>query len=650
MSSKKAALVLFSLLLAGFRAVAQDAPENAKQSDSTKDPDPANKPKDIVISASRMDESTRDVASDITVIPSADLQKAQHRMVADALREVAAVDINRTSGPGTLTAVFMRGADPGDTLVLIDGVIVNDPISNDRSYDFANLTTDNIQRIEVLRGPQSVLYGSDAVGGVISIITRQGSGDPHASLSLEGGSFGSYRGALGVSGGSTLVNYSFGASHFQTAGIKSSFPGDQDRDGYRNDTFSGKVGVTPCSWFNLDVVARGTQSSTDLDNGGGPQPDDPHRVLSVDQWLFRVAPRIRLFDDLWEQTLAFSLSTYDTHDDSPPDANTSAYAFSVFRSRLLLLDWQNTLRLSDAHAFVLGLAYRQESGSSSTASFDPVFGPFVSVMNNETAWIGSAYGEYRLHLWDRLTATAGARLDDHKEFGSRGTYRGTLAYVVEETDTKLRSTIGTGFKAPSLFELFSSFGDPNLKPEQMMGWDAGFDQGIAGRVVIGSVSYFRNNFRNLIDFDSATNKFLNVGRAGTSGVETALKILPLKDLEIRLSYTFTDTKDKDTGEELVRRARHKAAARVDYAVTEKLHVNASYLYVGARKDFDFSTFPTSLVTLPDYALLNLAASYKITEKIDLFIRGDNILDRRYQEVLGFPTPGAGVYGGASIEF
>lgn len=646
MLSKKAGLVVAFSLAALFRATAQDRSQGRDQSV------PKNLDQEVVITASRMDEATRDVGSDITVIPGTDLKNAQQRMLSAALREVAALDVNQTGGQGGLTAVFMRGANPGQTLVLIDGVPVNDPISADRSFDFANLTTDNIERIEVLRGPQSVLYGSDAIGGVINIITRQGEGDPHALLTLEGGSLATYRGSVGVSGGSNEISYSFTGSHSQTRGFPSllSDQGSHERDGYRNETFSGRIDVRPISWFDLDIVARGSESHVDIDTQSGAVENDANHVLLTEQWLFRLAPRLHLFDTLWEQTLAFSVSTYDTHDDNPPSSGGGAYAFNVFRSRQILLDWQNTLRPDGIETLIFGLTYSTESGDSSTASFDPVSGPFADVLGNQSAWTGSAYAEYRVHLWDRLTASAGARVDDHKEFGTHGTYRGTLAYVIPETDTKFRSTAGTGFKAPSLFQLFSSFGDVNLKPEAVFGWDAGFDQGLVGRAVVGSVSYFRNNFTNLIEFDSATNKYLNVGRAGTSGVETALRVLPVKEFELRLSYTFTDTKDKDTGEELIRRARHKAVARADYALAAALHVNVSLLYVGRRKDLDFSTFPAATVTLPDYSLVNLAASYKVSEKLDLFIRGENVLDRRYQEVSGFGTPGAAVYAGASLEF
>lgn len=645
-------------------AAAQDATQTPKQTDAPKLSDPkkpsdsaTKQEKEVVISASRVDESVRDVGSDIYVIPGTDLQNAQQRMVSRALREVPALDVNQAGGPGGLTSVFMRGANSNQTLVLIDGVIANDPSDFNRAFDFANLTTDNVERIEVLLGPQSVLYGSDAMGGVINVITHRGQGNPQALFTLEGGSFATYRGAASVSGGSDLVNYSFGASHSQTAGISSAShdDGNHERDGYRNDTFSMRIGVTPVSWFDLDVIARGTSNQTDIDNGGGPGQDDPNNVITSDQWLFRVAPRVRLFDNVWEQTFAFSLSTHNNHDDNPPDFAGGAYLFDVFRSRMVLLDWQHTVRPDQLQTIVVGFSFRQENADTSTDSFEPAFGPpSTSVLGDQSAWIRSVYGEYRIHLWNRLTVSGGARADGHKEFGTHGTYRGTAVYIVEETDTKLRGSIGTGFKAPSLFELFDpNFGNVNLKPEESTGWDVGFDQGLAGRVVVGSVTYFRNNFTNLIDLDPATFKSVNIGRAATSGVETAVKVVPVKDLEIRLSYTFTDTKDKDTGDDLLRRARHKAGARVDYAATEKLHVNVSYLYVGAKQDILFGPAPTFTSTpmkLPDYAVLNLAASYQVSEKVSLFVRGDNMLNRHYEEVAGFGTAGISGYLGASFEF
>ncbi|RPH35366.1 MAG: TonB-dependent receptor, partial [Planctomycetota bacterium] len=490
----------------------------------------------VLITTSLRDKSKKDVATDRSTIPAGDLKKAQHRMVDQALREMTAIDVSRTGPLGGNTSVFMRGAGSGQTLVMIDGVEANDAISTDRGYNFANLTTDNIERIEVVRGPQSVLYGSDAMGGVINIITRRGQGDPRASFLLEGGSFGTYRGSASVSGASKLVNYSLGASYAKSKGVSSADRdlGSRERDGYLNKTYSGTIGLTPEPWLDFDVMVRGTSSRSEIDNGGGgPANDDPNHVFTSDQWLLRVAPRVRLFDDLWEQTFAFSLTTLDSHDDNPPDDDHPGdWIFSVFRSQMATLDWQHTLRLDETNTLIVGATFRRESGNSSTDSMSSLFGPFIDELPEQTAWIRSLYGQHRIQILGRLTLSAGARLDHHKEFGSHATYRGTAAYTLEETDTKLRGTIGTGFKSPSLFQLFSSFGDPTLKPEESTGWDVGVDQYLLGKRVSASATYFHNDFKNLIDFNSATFLYSNVGRAQTKGVELEVRVKPVTPLEV----------------------------------------------------------------------------------------------------------------------
>ncbi len=640
MVSFRAGLVVLLSFSAVFQAIAQDAPQ-AKEK-------PALQSNDVVITASRLEEPTRDVASSITSIPASDVKNAQHRMVSDALREVPGLDVVQAGARGGATSVFLRGASSGQTLVLIDGIEANDPIDASRGFSFANLTTDNIERIEILRGPQSVLYGSDAMGGVVHIITHRGTGAPHVSFTLEGGSFSTYRASAAVSGSSNLANYSFGVSRSQTQGISAAAEslGNHEKDGYQNQSVSGRIGVTPLPYFDLDIFARGMEGRADIDNGGGAGQDDPNHTFDSTQWLFRAAPRLRLLDGLWEQTLAFSLTTSEFHDDNPADpASGGNYSFSTFKSQLVSLDWQHTFRLHETQTLIVGLAFEEESGEDASD-----FGGFLDTFPNEKAWTRSAYAQHRVHLWDRLTVTAGARVDDHKEFGTHGTYRGTGGYLIEETSTKVRATVGTGFKAPTLFQLFSSFGDRNLKPEESVGWDAGIDQDMFGGHATASLTYFRNDFENLIDYDGGLNKYVNTGRAKTDGIAAALRSEVLKDLVVRLSYTFTDTKNKSTNEDLLRRPRHKADFRVDYAVTSTIHVTSSILYVGKKADNDFSTFPATRVTVDDYILVNVAASWKINDQFEVFVRGENVADQKYEEAHGFGTPGAAGYVGGTISF
>lgn len=621
-------------------------------------PAPQEKPREdeeevVVVTASRLAEDPDEVGSSVSVVTASDLRRAQHRMVLDALREVPALDVVRTGPPGGDTSVFLRGANSEHTLVLIDGVEVNDPISPGRTFDFGHLTADNIERIEVIRGPQSVLYGSDAMGGVVNIITRRGEGDPRARYFAEAGSFGTYRGGVSLSGGTDLVNYSLGASSVRSGGISSAdtdLPGNSERDGYRNSTVSARIGVTPHELVEIDVLVRASDARSEIDNFAGDFGDDPNRVLDTTQWLLKVEPRLTLFDGLWEQALGVSVTEIAREDDNPPDAShPGELLFSSFDSRILDLDWQHHLHLHEANTVTGGVEFEEDSGESFFHS-DGGFGPFTSVFRRERARTRSGYLQDRLHLWDRFTATAGVRIDDHEEFGTHTTWRLTGAYFLESTGTKLRGTVGTGFKAPSLFQLFSTFGDPALEPEESLGWDAGVDQEIPGVPATASVTYFDTRFEELILFEGAISRYVNVGRADTRGLEAALRVEPVEDLELRLSYTVTETEDKSIDEELLRRPRHKGAARLLYAITEDWRVNVTALYVGERDDLDFSVFPARRIELDDYGLLHVATSYRIDETIEVFGRVENATDTHYEEVEGFGSPGAAGYIGASVSF
>jgi len=604
---------------------------------------------DVVVSASRLEEPAADVASSVTVIPGSLLQAAQQRMVLEALREVPSVDVVPSGAPGGLTAVFLRGADSGQTLVLVDGVEANNPVASERAFDFAHLSTDNVERIEVLRGPQSVLYGSDAMGGVIHVITRRGQGDPKVRFTAEAGSYGTYRGAAALGGGNETANYSLEASRLQTSGFSSADEDDDntEKDGYRNQTISARVGVTPSKIVDGDVTVRGIESRSEVDNFGGPGGDDPNHVLDFSQWMFRAAPRVRLLDGAWEQTFSAAVMTLDFQDNNPADtASGGAFTISSFEAQLVDLDWQHTLTLHESQVLVVGAEFEEETAQSFTE--DSFFG--TSVLRKRSAWTRSAYAQHRMHLWDRLMVSGGVRADTHEEFGTRVTWRGTGAYAVSSTATKLRGTVGTGFKAPSLFQLFSSFGDPTLDAEESLGWDLGFDQDLPGDRATVSATYFRNEFEDLIDFDGATSRFMNLGRAETEGLEVAVRVRVVDGLEARLSYTRLDAEDKDADEDLIRRARHRAGARLLYAVADGVQVTASAVWVGNRPDLDFSTFPATRVTLDDYTLVGLAASWRVGGGVEVFARGENLLDQEYQDIVGFGVPEASVYAGAAIDF
>jgi len=618
----------------------------------------------IIVTATKLETPAREVASSVTVISEEDISTKQQTTVLDALRSVPAVDVVRQGGAGQQTSIFMRGANSEHTLVLIDGIQVNDPISPARFFDFAHLTTDNIDRIEVLRGPGSTLYGSDALGGVINIITQKGQGEPRLTVSAEGGSYETHREKIGLSGGNEKINYSLTASYLDSNGIGAASRKDDnsERDGYENLSTSARIGLTPTDNFDLDFIVRYIDSETEIDNFGGPAGDDPNFTLDNRSIFFRTQARLILFDDLWEQKLGFSLSDYDRSSHNDPDSD---HPFDLVRSsydsRQHKIDWQNNLYLHETNTVTLGIEYEEEKGKSDYYS-ESFFGPWSSTFPEKKTDTIGCYLQDTIRLWDRLFTTLGVRIDDHDEFGSQTTYRATSAYLFNTTGTKIRASYGTGFKAPSLIQLFDPVfgGNPDLDPEESEGWDVGIDQTFLNDQLTISLTYFENDFEDLIvnefvGFDPILGpiySYENVDNAETKGIELALTCQPVEDVIIRASYTYTETENESTNEDLLRRPNNKFSADITYRFLERGNVNLNLLYVGERDDIFFNgvTFESGRTELANYTVVNLAASFMVTDKLRLFGRVDNLFDEEYEEVWGYDTAGISGYVGGEYTF
>lgn len=607
---------------------------------------------EVVITATRLDTPSSEVASSITVITNRQIEEQQKTTVLEVLREVPALDVVQAGGPGRMTSVFIRGANSEHTLVVLDGVEMNDPITPGGGYDFANLTTDNIERIEIIRGPQSTLYGSDAVGGVINIITKKGKGEPSGFVSAEGGSFKTFIEKGGVSGGNKWINYSLGLYRWDTEGISAANQkdGNREKDGYGSTSASVRLGVTPVEYFDVDFIFRYIAAKADIDNHGGVGGDDPNSTVDSKQLFFRTQARLSLFDDLWEQKLGFSLSKHDSdyHNDKDAD-HVSDLSRSTFEGQIVNFDWQHNLHIHRTNILTLGVETQEQQGKSDYYS-ESAWGPYSSSFKNKTARRFSYYLQDKIRLWDSWFTTLGVRADDYGRLGTDITYRITSAYLIRQIGTKIKGTYGTGFKAPTIYQLYSQYGDENLKPEKSTGWDVGVEQSLLGEKLTMGATYFRNELNQLIDFDSGTSKYKNVAKAETSGVELFMFVRPIDDLTIRVSYTYTDTKDKSTGEELLRRPRNKFGFDLNYRFLEKGNVNLSVLYVGKRDDNDYSTSTVKRVVMDDYVLANLAASYQITKNFQIFGRIENLFDADYEEVKGFGMPGISAFGGLKISF
>jgi vitamin B12 transporter len=605
---------------------------------------------EIVVTATRIDTPLTEVGSSITVITDQEIQEQKKTTVLDVLKSVPGVDVVQSGGPGQLASVFIRGANSEQTLVLIDGVEMNDPSTPGRSYDFANMSVDNIEHIEIVRGPQSTLYGSDAIGGVINIITKKGSGNPGGFVSADGGSFRTYTERAGVSGGTGMVNYSLGASREGTAGIPAAEEkdGNHDKDGNENTTFSTRLGVTPATNFDADLIMRYINSKTDLPDHGGPGGDDPNSTVDSRQVFIRTQARLSLFQDVWEQKIGLSLSDQHRHYDNPTDSeHPSDSDFGTYDGQVLKFDWQHDFKLHESNTLTFGVEAEKEDGKSDYSSTS-AYGPYTDIVPEETARTTSYYLQDQIRLWGKWFTTLGVRLDDHSKFGTVTTSRVTSDYIFQKTETKIMGSYGTGFKAPSLYELYDpEYGNQELDPEKSTGWDLGIEQPVLDKKVTLGIKYFSNEFKDLIDFDDATSKYVNIAKAESNGIEASVSAQPMDDLTIKAGYTYTGTEDKTTGEELLRRPKDKSSLNVNYRFLGKGNVNLGILYVGKREDIDNLG---ERVSLGGYTLVNLAASYDITKNLQLSGYVNNLFNKYYEEVWGYGTEGISAGGGFKVSF
>ncbi len=600
---------------------------------------------DIVVSASRVPVTAQEVGSAVTVITGEDIERKQVRVVSDVLREVPGVAVSRSGTGGSFTQVRIRGAEGNQTLVIVDGVEVNDP-SGGSEFNFGNLLAADIERIEVLRGPQSALYGSDAIGGVINIITKKGRGPVTGNLSIEGGSFRTGQASASVRGGGDLYHFSLGGTGFTTDGVSvaSESDGNDEADGNRNQTYNAKLGVSPLENLELELFGRFVKSTTETD----PQPAVAGIVRTVDgdeetetiQRTARARVRYSLFDGVWEHILGAGINQEET------DSFTNDMLTFEADGEKARYDYQTnvffeTPAVTDATHSLTFLAEREDESQVTRSAFG---GSDLDISNY------GYVGEYRVGLWDRIFLSGSARYDDNDIFEDATTFRTTAAYLHEETGTRLHGSFGTGVKNPTLFELFG-FGpnfvpNPDLQPEESRGWDIGIEQSFLKDRLMLDVTYFNNRITDLIQ--GAGNTAANLdGTSKIQGLEVTAKSRIADGLTFAGQYTYTEGQDAN-GTELVRRAKHLASANLAYEFLDgRAKLDLAIDYNGKQKDIQFSNFfaTRTNVTLEDFVLVNVAASYELIEGVELYGRVENFLGENYQEVFGFSNPGIGAFIG-----
>jgi vitamin B12 transporter len=595
----------------------------------------------IVVTANGSPTRLWEVGRSITVIE--DVASRPFVTVPDLLATTPGISVSRNGGIGGFSAVRIRGAEGEQTLTLIDGVRVNDPSSPGGGFDFGNLLTGTIERVEVLRGPNSVPWGSQAIGGVVNIVTVRPADDFGGSVRAEAG----YQDAAAIAGniGGTvgIVSASLGGGYFRDDGI-SAFKDGAERDGYRQYAANGKIGLALSNTLDLDFRAYYADSRTNID--GFPPPffsfaDTPE--LSTAQELYAYAgANLRWLDGKWRSRLAFTLSDINRDNFDAPGQVVPSF---LARGRTERFEYQGDADISGGVRAVFGGEHEQ---SRFTDGFSPV-------KTNVT----SGYAQLVVDPYDSLTLTGGARIDDHKTYGSETTFSTNLAWR-PSGNTVIRAAYGEGFKAPTLFQLYSFFGNTTLQPEQAKSFEVGVEQKLIDDTLTLGVTLFQRNSRNQIDFISClgqttgicTNRpfgtYDNVKRSRAKGVETTLAIKPTDAFTIQANYTYVDAEDSTTGLTLLRRPKHSLNLDMDWRAREWLRVGASMRVVSDSADSDFQTFTRT--SLDGYTLFGLRASVPIGESFEIFGRVDNLFDVSYDTVSGYGTYGRNAHFGVRALF
>jgi len=604
----------------------------------------------VVVTATRTAQPQARTGDSISVITADDLAAGQTVAVTDALARTPGLVVVRNGGPGQTTTIGLRGAEAGQTLVLVDGVRINDPSTVDGEAVLGDLLVNNIARIEVLRGPQSTLYGSDAIGGVVNILTKRGGPHPFAFTgSFGGGSFGTYRFNAAANGAAGGFEYGAALNYLHTNGISAADARNANPDNF---------GATANTHYRLsdalsvDLRAYYTNARTEFDDNYRP-PD------------FRIAD-----SPVYERNALFAgyagvnLALFGGH-----LRNRIAYLGSL--SRRTVYDSPFYLPLHEDYGF-RGEAQRFEYQGivDLDADVQVSFGVEIerTALDSETAGTPGATGRKRVTgvylqgqttLFSELTLTAGLRHDDDEAFGGHTSLKAAVAWSPDGDRTILRANYGDGFKAPTLYELYSEYSNPlaRLAPETAHGWEAGIDRSLFAGRMRASLTYFERRTKNLIDFFSCFGAvspacalrsavggyYYNVGRTRARGIELSLDGDITRTLHAAMRVTDMHAIDEATHTDLARRPHLLASGRIRWTPTDGWSFAAAVLYVGRRNDGAGGVSPLASHTTAD-----LLASHRLNAHFELFARVENLFDARYEPLAGYGAPGRAVYAGIRV--
>lgn len=596
----------------------------------------------VVVTATRIPTPAGEVPIAVTVLGGAELEERGIRTVADALRSVPAASVVTTDSYGSLTSLFLRGGSSNYVKVLIDGVPQN---AAGGYYDFANLTTDNVERIEAVRGPASVLYGSDAVTGVVQLFTRGGRGAAHGSVVLSGGTYGTGAVATTLAGGDGHAGYAFSASRFASDGVHTL------NNYYRNEVLSGRLRFQPDERTEAALSFRYGDALYHFPTTGGD-------TLSNNQHQLARGPSVGLDVGHTFSTRIDGGLTAIWHRDNyqyaiAPNGPTDT---AIYHSSFSSSDWTTrtgldarvNARFPERQVVTIGVALEREAVQG------------TSLATAQSRNDGAVYLQVVTPLERRASLTLGARLEDNERFGSYATYRAGVS-VGLAAGTRALASVGTGFKEPSFYETFAtpfSHGNPNLKPEHTFSWEAGLEYTAPGRRIVARATFFHQRFRDLIQYRFAPvgPDYANVAEATAEGLELGLQGALGAGVSLDASYTYLDARDAATNLRLPRRPSHSGNVGLGYAAGGPATLWLGAVFTGDRDDLDYGSYPAARVPLPPHTRVDASGSYELARPrgtwpgVAFTARIENVLDARYEDVTNFPARRRSLLFGGRMRF
>ena len=593
-----------------------------------------------------------------TVITETQIKQRQAVLVSDLLRDVPGFAVSRSGPPGKQTQLRVRGAEANQVLVLIDGIKANDIAGGDE-FDFAHLSTANIARIEIVRGPQSAFYGSDALSGVINIMTKKSTNPATVTGFAEAGSFDTFYGGGRIAGTGPQYHYNIGGAYYTTAGNNIARQGDE-ADGYKNGTLSFAAGVNLSSKLQLDVTGRHIDAETQFDGvGTAGLPVDADNETKVSQNYLQAKAGISLLNGTWENIVSATLTDTDN------DNFISRRVSDSTEGKKQRVDYQanfrfNAINWADA-AQVLTFGFEHERDTFTQSGLVTVFGNPNQKQKMRTTGLTAGY---RTRLWQHLFLSGSARYETNSQFDNVTTYQASVAYKIPSWRTRFHASYGKGIKRPTFTERFGFYpdsfsGNPSLKPESSKAWDIGIEHWLRPEGVRFTLSYFQARLNDEITTRFGFPLSTSVNLASVSkrrGIELAVSAKLFTRLNWSATYTWLDATQPDllgAQQQEIRRPRNSASTNFDYAfLHDRAQVNLNISYTGSQQDnfFPPPAFVLTPVDLSSYLLVNLVGQYRMTDNLSAFIRLDNLLNQDYEDVFGFRTPGFGAAMGINISF